>query len=218
MTDLKVLKLKFEPYDIYEIGYEAIFTQIRKLSVLSSMMETPKKYIAVEEVEWYGKPELAVLTDLEFIDKVTEIARDERSYLYIVTGRHLPFYSKLYAEMIETFDCFFKYPTVFTKEYVYMSFVGKQENLNDFVGSLEELGIVFKLESIRNYYVKGKGMLSSLTSKQYDCLRFAVENGFYDIPKRTETRELAEKKGISHTTFSMHIRKAEKALFRELFG
>ncbi len=217
MTEMKVLKLKFEVFDTHGIGYETIFSKIKSMSVLSSMMETPKKYIAVVEVIWGGKPDTTVLTDLEFIDKISEIARDEETYLYILTGRHLPFYSKLYAEMIETFDCFFEYPTVFEKEKVYMSIVGSQKNLRDFLGSLEELEITFEVISIKNYYVKGKGILSSLTAKQYDCLKFALENGYYDIPKRTETRKLAKKKGVSHSTYSMHLRKAEKAIFKGLF-
>lgn len=217
MTDLKVLRLQFEPFDVYGIGYEGLFSKIKSLSVLSSMMETPKKYIAVVGVKWHDKPDSTVLTGLEFIDKISEIARDGQTYLYILTGRHLPFYSKLYAEMIETFDCFFDYPTVFTKEEVYMSLVGGQKNLNDFVTSLEKLGIAFKVVSIKNYYVKGRGMLSFLTAKQYDCLRFAAENGYYDIPKGCDTRRLAKKKGIAHSTFSMHLRKAERALFEALF-
>ena len=217
MTDMKVLKLKFEVQDTYGIGYETIFSEIRRMSVLSSMMETPKKYIAVVEVIWYDDPDLPVLTDLEFIDKLSEIARDDKTYLYILTGRHLPFYSKLYAEMIETFDCFFEYPTVFRKQDICMSIVGSQKNLNDFVGSLEDLGQSFSVVSLRNYYVKGRGMLSSLTLKQYECLKFAVNNGYYEIPKRCDTRKMAKKKGIAHSTFSMHLRKGEKAIFRELF-
>lgn len=217
MADMKVLKLKFEPRDIYEIGYGSIFSEIKRMSVLSSMMETPKKYIGVVEILWHDKPDLTVLTDLEFIDKISEITSDEETYLYILTGHHLPFYSKVYAEMIETFDCFFEYPTVFTKEDIHMSMVGSQKNLRDFVGSLEDLGQTFKVVSLKNYYVKGRGMLSSLTPKQYDYLKFAVKDGYYDIPKRCDTRRLARKKGIAHSTFSMHLRKAEKAIFKKLF-
>lgn len=218
MIEMKILRLRFEPTDPYGIGYDAIFSKIKRLSVLSSMMETPKKYIAVVEVRWEKEPDIKILTDLEFFDRISEIAKDGKTYLYILTGRHLPFYSKLYAEMIETYDCFFEYPTVFEREGVHMSIVGSQKNLNAFVGSLEELGLAFKIVSVKNYYVKGKGMLSSLTPKQYDCLKYAVEKGYYDIPKRCDTRSLAKKKGVSHSTFSMHLRKAEKALFRELFG
>ena len=129
MTELKVLKLRFEVQDTYQIGYEAIFSKIKRMSVLSSMMETPKKYITVVEIIWHDEPDTPVLTNLEFIDRLSEIANDDKTYLYILTGRHLPFYSKLYAEMIETFDCFFEYPTVFKKKEVYMSLVGSQKNL-----------------------------------------------------------------------------------------
>ncbi|MEE9440603.1 MAG: helix-turn-helix domain-containing protein [Candidatus Thermoplasmatota archaeon] len=217
MTDLKVLRLNFTPIDPYEIGYKNIFSKIKRMSVVSTMMETPKKYIGVVEVQWNGRPDISILSDLEFFDRVSEIARDDGSYLYILTGRHHPFYSELYAEMIETYDCFFEYPTVFTKESVCMSIVGSQKNIRGFVDTLKELEMQFKIISKKNYYVKGKGLLTSLTTKQYECLKFAFENGFYDIPKWCQTRELAKKKGISHTTFSLHLRKAEKSLLKALF-
>jgi predicted DNA binding protein len=217
MTELKVMKLRFEPVDPYTIGYEAIFSRIKRLSVLSSMMETPNKYIAVVEVVWHDASDVTVLSDLEFFDRISEITCSGDTYLYLLTGHHLPFYSKLYAEMIETFDCFFQYPSVFEKEKIYMSIAGKKKNLNDFIATLRESDMAFEVVSIRPYYVKGRGILSSLTPKQYDCVKFAVENGLYDIPKRCDTRKLAKKKDISHSTFSMHIRKAEKAIFKELF-
>jgi predicted DNA binding protein len=217
MTGMKVMKLRVEPIDPYNIGYETIFSRIKRLSVLSSMMETPKKYIAVIEVVWNDASDITILSDLEFFDKVSEIVSSDNTYLYLVIGRHLPYYSQLYMEMIETFDCFFQYPLVFKKEKIYLSIAGKQKNLNDFVSTLSESGMPFKVVSIRPYYLKGRGILSSLTPKQYDCLRLAVNSGLYDIPKRCDTRKLAKKKDISHSTFSMHLRKAEKVIFKELF-
>ena len=46
----------------------------------------------------------------------------------------------------------------------------------------------------------------------------AVEEGFFDIPKKADSRKLAAKKGISHSAYLAHIKKAEKKIFEELFG
>ena len=45
----------------------------------------------------------------------------------------------------------------------------------------------------------------------------AVEQGFFDIPKKANSRKLAGQKGISHSAYLAHIRKAEKKIFKELF-
>ena len=37
----------------------------------------------------------------------------------------------------------------------------------------------------------------------------AVENGYYEIPKRVTAEELAKKQGQPRTTFEEHVRKAE---------
>ena len=77
--------------------------------------------------------------------------------------------------------------------------------------------IYFEVTSLSNYFVKGKDILSSLTPTQYKCLEQAVENGYFDIPKKVDSRMLAKKRGISHSAYLAHIRKAQKKILEELF-
>jgi predicted DNA binding protein len=92
-----------------------------------------------------------------------------------------------------------------------------KERLRELTAHLEDLNVEFEILSLTNYYVKGKDLLSSLTPPQYQCLEMAVEQGYFEIPKKADARKLAGKKGISHSAFLAHIRKAEKKIFEELF-
>ena len=47
------------------------------------------------------------------------------------------------------------------------------------------------------------------TLQQHRVVRLAHESGWYDVPKRTSIRELAEKLGLSKSTVSEQLVKAE---------
>jgi hypothetical protein len=54
--------------------------------------------------------------------------------------------------------------------------------------------------------------LDSLTPTQRDVFEHARETGYYEWPRGTSTRELADDLGVSKTTLLEHLRKAESKL------
>jgi len=48
-----------------------------------------------------------------------------------------------------------------------------------------------------------------LTDKQVNSLLAAIEYGYYQIPKKVTTEEIASKHNVPRTTFEEHLRKAE---------
>ena len=101
--------------------------------------------------------------------------------------------------MIKEFRCSFEFPIVNVSGRMTIPLVGAKENLQELLDYLEALNVEFTVVALTNYYVKGKDMLSSLTPAQYKSLELAVEKGFFDIPKKTDARELGKHMGISHS-------------------
>lgn len=56
-----------------------------------------------------------------------------------------------------------------------------------------------------------------LTERQREVLRTAFEAGYYEQPRETTGEEVADELGISSTTFSQHIRAAERNLLSLLY-
>ncbi|SEJ19672.1 HTH DNA binding domain-containing protein [Halohasta litchfieldiae] len=54
--------------------------------------------------------------------------------------------------------------------------------------------------------------LDSLTPTQREVFDLARKEGYYEWPRGTSTRELAELSGVSKTTLLEHLRKAEAKL------
>lgn len=57
----------------------------------------------------------------------------------------------------------------------------------------------------------------SLTERQYEVLRCAFRNGYYNWPRTNSARDVAEVLEISQPTFSQHLRAAENKLLEALF-
>lgn len=218
MKDLKVLKLEFKVYGQYALGFDKIFDYADKITTISSLLFTAEQFIMVSKVKWKGKAEIESVKRSIIIDDIIEISTEEKESMYIVIGHLPPIVSELISHVIKQFKCFFEFPIVNMKGKMTIPLVGTKERLRELVAHLEELNVEFEVLSLTNYYIKGKDMLSSLTPTQYECLEMAVEKGYFDIPKKMDSRKLAAKRKISHSAFLTHIRKAEKKIFEELFS
>ena len=217
MKGLKVLKLDFKVYGQYELGFEKIFDYAERITTLSSLLFTSEQFIMISKVEWIDEPNIESIKRSIIIDDIIEISSEEKISIYIVIGHIPPIVSELISHVIKQFKCFFEFPIVNEKGRMSIPLVGAKENLVKLLSYLEDLNVEFEVLSLTNYYIKGKDILSSLTPSQYRCLEMAVEQGYFQIPKKADARKLASKIGISHSAFLTHIRKAERKIFEELF-
>lgn len=74
---------------------------------------------------------------------------------------------------------------------------------------------VFPLES---EVTESPGQRWELTPAQEECLRMALELGYFEIPRRTSSEAVADELGISKSAFLERLRRAEAALFEQMFG
>lgn len=57
-----------------------------------------------------------------------------------------------------------------------------------------------------------------LTPRQREALRLAYVRGYFDWPRGKSGEEVADELGVSHPTFSQHLRTAERKVFSLLFS
>ena len=55
-------------------------------------------------------------------------------------------------------------------------------------------------------------LFDSVTDRQMAALRLALESGYYEQPRQTSLRELAEQTAVARSTYEEHLRKAENKL------
>jgi predicted DNA binding protein len=57
-----------------------------------------------------------------------------------------------------------------------------------------------------------------ITARQEFILKTALELGYFDYPKRIDLKGLSERLGISYTTISEILRRAERKIIGEFFS
>lgn len=60
------------------------------------------------------------------------------------------------------------------------------------------------------------GVVPDLTDRQSAVLRYAADNGYYEIPRAVTTAEIAEAVGVQRRTAEEHLRRAENKLVESL--
>ena len=218
MKGLKILKLDIKVYGQYDLGFDKLFDYSERITTLSSLLFTSEQFIMLSKIQWKDESHLDSISRSIIIDEIIELSSEGKESMVIVIGHLPPIVSELISHVIKEYHCFFEFPIVNVEGKMSIPLVGTKENLKELLTHLEDLNVEFQMASLTNYYVKGKDILSSLTPAQYKCLEMGVEQGFFDIPKKANSRKLAAQRGISHSAYLAHIRKAEKKIFEELFG
>ncbi|HEV8359183.1 MAG TPA: helix-turn-helix domain-containing protein [Candidatus Thermoplasmatota archaeon] len=59
-------------------------------------------------------------------------------------------------------------------------------------------------------------ILEELTPKQASALLAAIEHGYYRVPRRTRTEDIARSRKVPRTTFEEHVRKAESKVLNAM--
>ncbi|MFC6835360.1 helix-turn-helix domain-containing protein [Halomarina ordinaria] len=78
----------------------------------------------------------------------------------------------------------------------------------------ERHGLSFDIDTIREMDGEPAGRFG-LTDGQYAALTYAVEQGYYDVPRGCELQDLADHFGLSHQALSERLRRGVKALVED---
>ena len=91
----------------------------------------------------------------------------------------------------------------------------QKETVSKFVNGAKKQADDFKLIKFTNENINEvffPKLIPNLTTKQRLAVELAIENGYYDSPRKIELRQLAKKMKISLATYQQHLRVAEHKL------
>ena len=156
------------------------------------------------------------ISDLKRDKRTEHIEVNENTLFLIESSKNKPV-SQFTKRM------FFVKPVVIgTKGYEYWEIAShKKEELNRFIEKVEPLCQEFELLSIKDtklnkvYFPK---VLPQLTDLQKQSLELAIQNGYYEIPKKTSLRKLAKLMNLSLATYQKHLQKAESKVMPDILS
>ncbi len=93
--------------------------------------------------------------------------------------------------------------------------VGSNYQMRGFLAELRNLKMHYKVLSVEDVDLPGPSpgsRMKILTPKQREALVAAYQSGYYDIPKRADSADVAKALALGKSTTLEHLRKAEKRL------
>ena len=94
--------------------------------------------------------------------------------------------------------------------------VGSAKEVKSFLRFVESAGVHYRVDLLTDAKFPPDSPLHGLTEKQRRVLTTAFDLGYYDVPRKMGSDELAKTLGITNQAFVMHRRKAERGLLSQV--
>jgi predicted DNA binding protein len=107
-------------------------------------------------------------------------------------------------------------PIIFENDNMCVTLVGTDTGLRNILQSMPD-DIDFFVRDAGEYDPDSSDLLSPLTDRQLEVFETAVEQGYYDVPRRATHQDLAGTLGCAPSTVDEHLRKAESSVVTHLF-
>lgn len=107
-------------------------------------------------------------------------------------------------------------PITFEGDEMCVRLVGTDSGLRCVLQSMPD-GVEFAVRDAGEYEPDSSDLLSPLTDRQLEVFKTAVEQGYYEVPRRVTHQDLAGTLGCAPSTVDEHLRKAESSVVTHLF-
>jgi predicted DNA binding protein len=160
---------------------------------------------------------------LEEIDQLGTVLHEsvDDSGLHVVTQSCLCSLEDSIIERFESHNCLYQPPTIHRQGWEHYSVVAFDEgDVRDLLADLEDdrdIEVLAKTSVTEQQIphrmmAPGDQLFEDVTDRQRAALRLALESGYYEQPRQTSLRELADRTDVARSTYEEHLRKAENKL------
>jgi len=203
--------------ELAKIGIELPqFQKIKSLKLIYFLRQDPQEFAAISEVEF--KDSTSKVEDLltgGFLVEAQVLER-QKNGAYLVFLRGGPSLSSVLSAI--GIESGYLFPPIGIGDgKIKISFLGNEKQVKNFMEKIDELGIRYRVVLLADANFSPISPLNRLTEKQREVLMAAYKLGYYEIPRKITSEELAKKLGIVDSTLVEHLRKAEQRLMTQLF-
>jgi hypothetical protein len=194
--------------------------------------EISERYPDLTIREWYlddcqvieitapGSPTDDLLDEIDRLGTILHESIDDAG-LHVVTQSCLCSLEDSIIERFEAHNCLYQPPTIHRQGWEHYSVIAFDES--DIRALLHELEADRDIEVLSKTAITEQQIPHSMlapvdqlfedvTERQMAALRLALESGYYEQPRKTSLRDLADQTAVARSTYEEHLRKAENKL------
>ncbi|MFW5939465.1 MAG: helix-turn-helix domain-containing protein [Halolamina sp.] len=202
------------------VKHECPYRKISERYPDLTIREWPLSDCQVLEITTDTTPTDELLAEIDDIGTVLHESADDDGY-HVVTQSCLCSLEESIVERFETHNCLYQSPTIYRQGWEHYTVVAfDADDVRDLLADLRadrEIELLSKTSisatQIPHTMLAPAGdLFDDLTDRQLAALQLALEHGYYEQPRKTSLRELAERTTVARSTFEEHLRKAENKL------
>jgi hypothetical protein len=214
---MRRLILEISEKELLKAGIELPpLKKIKSLELLYFLRQNDQEFAAISRVKFKDAStnpqeimEDGLLTDAQVIEK----EKDDTYLVFFRSGSPSLSSALSYIGL----DGGYLFPPLgFVDGKVKFSFLGNEQQIKDFMEKIDALAIHYHVVLLADANFSPISPLNKLTAKQQEALIAAYKYGYYDIPRRITSEELAKKLGLVNSTVVEHLRKAELRLIKQV--
>lgn len=196
-------------------------------------------FIGLESMEiihllHYDRDELAGIWRLRFSDQNSDIEstlkRDGATKEVLLLEREKGGASVVFMRRVSRPGIFFSHenmmrgggyffgPMEFLNGRLKITFIGNQKYVRKILTLIERRGFNYKVVLLADAEFAPDSMLNHLTEKQRKILLTAYNLGYYSVPRKVGSEELAKTLNLTRATVVEHLRKAEFRLLTQIIA
>ena len=188
---------------------------IKSLELLYFLRQNAEEFAAISRVEF--KDATTKIEDLltgGFLSDAQVIER-EKNGAYIVFIRSGPSLTSVLNYI--GIEGGYLFPPLGIREgKVKFSFLGSEQQIKQFMQTIDAIAIRYRVVLLAEADFSPVSILNQLTQKQREVIVAAYKMGYYDIPRKITSKQLARNLNLVDSTVVEHIRKAEQRLITHI--
>jgi predicted DNA binding protein len=197
-------------------GFPKPFEKVKTLELLHFLNCSTEEIAAIFRLEFQDSS--SKVNDLVGGNIIEiQVLEKERDRVFVIFIRGKPILSHTVFDLTGTGGYLFS-PLELKDGKIKLTFLGSIKQIKNFLKIIESKGIHHKILSLMDAEFSPNSPLSRLTEKQRLILAMAYNLGYYDIPKKIDSRGLASRLNLNDSTVVEHLKKAEHRLLSQLFS
>jgi len=215
MKQLKkiVLKIPLDP------RAKEFFDLLEKYELLQIHRQDEDQIFATQKVKFKDpKMNPKMLEGKNYGIPYIEVIKEDRgNNEFIFFSKHN--WIKETKQFLDRLDLIIDPPIILEQDRLLVSIITESKNVDEFINVLDNY-YNGKLEilSISNIHPNYENLFLKLTNRQKEIVYYAIQHGYFEIPRRINSKKIANHFKISRSALYEHLRKIERIIYHTIFS
>ncbi|MFC6836842.1 helix-turn-helix domain-containing protein [Halomarina ordinaria] len=202
------------------VKHECPYREISERHPDLTIREWPLSDCQVLEITSETTPTDDLLDEISQLGTVLHESENDDGY-HVVTQSCLCSLEETIVDRFEEHNCLYQSPTIYRQGWEHYTVVAfDEEDVRELLRDLRsdrEIELLSKTslsetQIPHTMLAPVDRLFETLTDRQLAALQLALECGYYEHPRQTSIRDLADRTAVARSTYEEHLRKAENKL------